>query len=73
MLDNLPHRPPLQARRSKYSPEVAKEVLRLFPHDRYTHIIENTTDEAQLRDIVNFLGLLIKASHPKWAEGEQSG
>lgn len=44
----------------KFHPNIAKEVLRLFPIERYLAIVENSSDEVEIKDIAHFLDLLIK-------------
>lgn len=47
-----------QQRRSKFSPAAAKEVMRLFPVDRYLAIVRDTTDDTELRDVLRYFRLL---------------
>lgn len=50
-----------------YSPEIATEVLRLFPKERYQPIIEGAATEAELKDITAYLNMYIVAAssaHP---------
>jgi hypothetical protein len=45
-------------RRSKFRPAAAKETLRLFPADRYMAMVRDTTDDLELRDVLQFFRLL---------------
>ena len=45
-------------RRSKFHPAAARETLRLFPADRYMAMVRDSTDDTELRDVLQFFRLL---------------
>ena len=47
---------------SKYRPEAAIEVAKLFPRHKYQGMIDNSYEEQQLRDLSAFLTLLLKGA-----------
>ena len=49
-----------QANRQIYIPEQSSEVLRMFPLNRYTRLISEAKDEKELKDISDYLLLLLK-------------
>eukprot|EP01038_Epipyxis_sp_PR26KG_P004105 gene4105-5855_t len=49
-------------RMALYDADKAKEVMRLFPKDRYLPLIEASHDKQELMDIAQFLALLIKGA-----------
>eukprot|EP01034_Spumella_vulgaris_P023707 gene23707-29953_t len=49
-------------RKGQYNPSAAKEVVRLFPANRYVPIIDASLEEAELRDIFRFLSLLMQGA-----------
>ena len=49
-----------QANRQIYIPEQSAEVLRMFPLNRYTRLISEAKDEKELKDISDYLLLLLK-------------
>lgn len=52
-------------RGQRYHPEAAREVLRLFPKERYLPLVEAAGDELELRDMGNFLSLLLKGAEAR--------
>jgi hypothetical protein len=46
----------------RYRPEAAAEVYRLFPTIRYESMINTARDEAELKDVSDFLHLLLRGS-----------
>jgi transcription elongation factor SPT6 len=49
-------------RKANYNPAAAKEVVRLFPANRYVPIIDASVEETELRDIFRFLTLLMQGA-----------
>ena len=47
---------------SKYRPDAAIEVAKLFPRHKYQGMIDNSYEEQQLRDLFAFLTLLLKGA-----------
>ena len=47
--------------RSRYTPEIARTVLSLFPREQYEMFL-NSKDEHQLRDIRGYLNLLLQGT-----------
>lgn len=45
---------------SKYTANAAREILRLFPKERYIPLLENAYEENEVKDIFLFLELLIR-------------
>lgn len=50
----------LKQRKPKYRPEIANEILRLFPKEQYLPLIENASEEVEMKDITTFLETLIR-------------
>ena len=48
--------------RASYRPEAAVETIRMFPYDHYFPLIESTNDEHMLKDIFNYLQMLLKGA-----------
>jgi DNA-binding protein H-NS len=55
----------------RYRPEAAAEVFRLFPTVRYESMISIARDETELRDIFDFLSLLLKGSEASKVSGHR--
>jgi len=58
---------------SRYKAEAAKEVLRLFPKERYISIIQSTDDETELYDVQNYLTLLLYGAEKIDAKSNDKG
>ncbi len=50
------------ARKAQYSVVTAREVMRLFPKERYESMLQNSTDEHELQYLSKFLQLLIRGA-----------
>ncbi len=57
-------------RRSQFRPSAAKEVMRLFPVDRYLSIVRDTTDDTELKDVLRFFRLLAQNAEVGGGHGE---
>lgn len=44
--------------RYKFNPTIAREVIRLFPVDRYYPMVEHSFNESEVKDVLGFLRLL---------------
>lgn len=44
--------------RHKFNPTIAREVIRLFPVDRYYPMVEHSFNESEVKDVLGFLRLL---------------